>query len=313
MRNLSLLLTLTLFALTGCTDPGSIDLGDDDSLAGDDDASPTPEPTPSPTPEPTPTPTPEPTPATDADNDGVVAADDCDDNDPNAYPGAPETACDGVDQDCDGADFTAVDADMDGHAPPECGGDDCDDDDPVTFTGAAEQCDGVDNNCDLWPGTTERDDDGDGWMVCEADCNDDPFANGIDQNPGLTEICDGIDNDCDGAAPDEVDADNDGWMICEGDCDDDRWESHPDIGTVWPEWLIVHQCLSFNFAPYTDLDCNGVDDRDNNQDGVLDCTYPDNDGDDWVNYPFGPGLNLDCDDNDPSVNYVADEAGGQCQ
>ncbi len=36
----------------------------------------------------------------DADGDGVLVDEDCDDHNPTAYPGAPET-CDGVDQDCD--------------------------------------------------------------------------------------------------------------------------------------------------------------------------------------------------------------------
>ena len=37
----------------------------------------------------------------DADGDGVDAMDDCDDNDPNNFPGNTET-CDDADNDCDG-------------------------------------------------------------------------------------------------------------------------------------------------------------------------------------------------------------------
>ncbi len=50
-----------------------------------------------------PAPTPDAAPVIDddADDDGVVAADDCNDNDPNVFPGALEL-CDGVDNNCNG-------------------------------------------------------------------------------------------------------------------------------------------------------------------------------------------------------------------
>lgn len=40
----------------------------------------------------------------DADWDGIPAGQDCDDGDPEVYPGAPDAPGDGVDADCDGVD-----------------------------------------------------------------------------------------------------------------------------------------------------------------------------------------------------------------
>ena len=113
----------------------------------------------------------------DADGDGFKAREfvaegeawDCDDNDPEIYPGATEV-CDGKNNDCDaGIDEDAIDAlefyrdgDEDGHGdiasvvtactrPPGYTeiGDDCDDSAASAYPGAEEICnDGIDQDCD---------------------------------------------------------------------------------------------------------------------------------------------------------------------
>ena len=130
----------------------------------------------------------------DFDGDGVMLCDgDCDDSDPDNFPGNPEV-CDDEDNDCDGAPGPA-EIDDDGDGVDECDvPEDCDDEDPLRFPGNPEVCDGLDNDCDAVVGVDEVDFDGDGVMLCDGDCDDsDP-----DNFPGNPEACDGQDNDCSG-------------------------------------------------------------------------------------------------------------------
>lgn len=167
----------------------------------------------------------------------AAIGDDCDDTDPQVYPGAPEPAGGGVDANCDGLFSCFEDRDGDGEGSAvtvasqerECtlGGEsssdrDCDDEDPEVHSDAVERCNGWDDDCDgliddadlvieaeLW----YLDWDEDGFGVTEAieraclapmgfvsspgDCDD----HDPEVNPGESERCDdGIDNNCDGTA-----------------------------------------------------------------------------------------------------------------
>lgn len=163
----------------------------------------------------------------------VNAGNDCDDADPDTFPGAEER-CDGVDNDCDsdidedvqsiwyadtdGDSFGDADATLKDCDPP--GGyvaddTDCDDTNSSAFPGAKEVCDDVDNDCDtdVDEGVTityyvdsDADNFGDADATTQActlpsghaeqsgDCDD---TNGSIY-PGAVEYCDEVDNNCDG-------------------------------------------------------------------------------------------------------------------
>lgn len=171
----------------------------------------------------------------DADHDGFMVPEDCDDNNEEAHPGAQEK-CDGIDNDCDNEVDEGVqttyyaDSDGDGYglsssntnacAPPEGFTEkdgDCDDSNDHVNPGATEVCDEIDNDCndeaDEGVQTTyyaDQDSDGygssssntnacappEGFTERDGDCNDSVSA----IHPGAEEGCNGIDNDCDGEA-----------------------------------------------------------------------------------------------------------------
>ena len=164
--------------------------------------------------------------AVDADGDGVFAMDDCDDDDPNNFPGNTES-CDGADNDCDGQVDNGVllsgflDNDGDGY-------------------GAADQpLEGCEYGVN-------------GFVENSEDCDD----ASAEVNPDAVEVCDDQDNDCDELVDDDddsldigttgnwyVDADEDGYgldgepvMSCDPpagysadntDCDDDNSARYP--------------------------------------------------------------------------------------
>lgn len=126
---------------------------------------------------------------------------------------------------------------------PECGngvvdpGEQCDDGNTRNGDGcqadctlcapSPEQCNGLDDDCDLVVSEAERDLDVDGYLGC-AECDD----RNATIYPSATQLCDGVNNDCSDPGwpalpPTEQDIDADGFAVCEGDCDDSDTSSFP--------------------------------------------------------------------------------------
>ncbi len=198
---------------------------------------------------------------------------DCNDANAGAYPGAPEIAGDGVDQDCNDYDTVIcfADADFDGYgasatllaADGDCAdagessvSTDCDDANAGAYPGAAEIAgDGVDQDCNDYDtvicfadvdldgygaSATLLAADGDcadaGESSVSTDCND---AN-ANVHPGAAEIAgDGIDQDCNG-----MDA-----IVCFADGDGDEFGSTATVVSLDDDCLDVGESS-------TSTDCN---------------------------------------------------------
>jgi len=162
--------------------------------------------------------------------------DDCDDLNGAINPGAGDSGCDGIDNDCDGdidEDTTSAlpvyaDQDGDGYgagaplgacATGVINADDCDDTDPNVHPGVpADTCDNPsDADCDGQSNEDAvdtdwyQDLDGDGWggFLAVTTCSSAPVQGLITQggdcddntaaiNPAATEVCNFADDDCDG-------------------------------------------------------------------------------------------------------------------
>ncbi|MCB9792358.1 MAG: hypothetical protein H6741_06485 [Alphaproteobacteria bacterium] len=272
----------------------------------------------------------------DLDGDGYSWSD-CDDDDPDIFPGQVETWYDGVDANCDGLDD--YDADGDGFVSAAHGGDDCHDDNAEAFPGSpAEEVfyDCVDQDCD----GNDGDQDGDGYVALSftsgsslssypdacpdweqlnhdasgaplpgGDCWDDPSINftanyqGQGTPPTPDEVHPGADEvwydnlDQDCDGASDFDADRDGFDQDE-ECDDLDPNTYPNPNVE----EIWYDCQ--------DQNCDG-NDGDQDEDGYLTLTWVDGDGvehdytaecGDWAT--LNPGIaEGDCWD-DPNLNEL---------
>ena len=248
---------------------------------------------------------------------------DCDDTNPEIFPGAAET-CNQRDDDCDGvlddgfpvATYHAdIDGDGYGSVYPSvatCGGP------PAGFVSNAEDCD--DDNDSIYPNANE---------VC---------------NDGIDDDCDGLADDADPSTSETSktafyeDNDSDGFgdldrevLACEGrgglvdnynDCDDSTaditnfpYPADRDLDGYGDEIDTIMSCAGYPGTADNRDDCDDSDEKIN----IPKEWYPDLDADGWGEPPaesFGcyppNGMILapylgECDDTDPAINGGAKE------
>jgi alpha-tubulin suppressor-like RCC1 family protein len=194
----------------------------------------------------------------DDDGDGVAdmrcaIGQDCDDEDPATFPGAPEV-CDGRDNDCDGIGDDGTDStvwypdlDRDGYGDPDgttlmvcepppgyvLRSGDCDDSSADINPGVADECDDRDGDCDgVIDEDAERttfypDVDEDGYgdsenpvLACQLREGLVSGAGDCDDttelvSPAVDEVCNSVDDDCDGTVDEGFPTETCGVGACE--------------------------------------------------------------------------------------------------
>ena len=239
----------------------------------------------------------------DADGDGFVGDEDCDDADATIHPGGGERCDDSkLDEDCDGkrddddddvTDPTTYfrDQDEDGHGDPDnhdpsckpgegfvAAGDDCDDEAPGVFPGSVEVCGGIDEDCD------------------ELIDEDDPNLS----DPTLWYADDDGDGFGGGAAVPRCDSDGGDYVDVGGDCDDSDADINPDAKET---------CDTRDI----DEDCDGAaDDLDDGSTVGATSWYTDADGDGYAGTEYArTGCDAefgqveeagDCNDSNSDIN-----------
>ena len=231
----------------------------------------------------------------DADGDGYLSDEDCDDNSLTIHPGSPEI-CDGIDNNCDGQIDEGVqstyylDADGDDFGSPdttEIGcrpsedyvaiGTDCNDQNADVFPGAQEVCDLVDNDCNgqideglgnFWYVDLDEDGYGDinselqtcnppeGYIEMGGDCDDSAAF----VFPGAIEECDNIDNNCNG----EID-----------ETGSTHWYEDVDGDGFGNPSVFIESCFPVQGYIDNNLDCDD-DDLARNPDVIEACDQIDN-------------------------------------